>query len=81
MVAYWALTPESLKSISVELPAGQGIDKWPTDAQLAKLVFEKPLTRIAADLGVSDNAVRKRCLKRGIELPRNGYWQRVRAHR
>ncbi|MDP0496431.1 MAG: hypothetical protein Q7Q73_09510 [Verrucomicrobiota bacterium JB024] len=23
--AYWALTPESLKSISVELPAGQGI--------------------------------------------------------
>jgi integrase len=79
--AYWALTPESLKSIRVELPTGQGIDKWPTDVQLVKLVFEKPLTRIAADLGVSDNAVRKRCLKRGIELPRNGYWQRVRAHR
>lgn len=74
--AYWALTPESLKSISVELPAGQGIDKWPTDTQLAKLVFEKPLTRIAADLGVSDNAVRKRCMTRGIELPKNGYWQK-----
>ena len=73
---YWQLTPESLKSIMVELPTGQGIDNWPSDQELAKLVYEKPLTHIAKDLGVSDNAVRKRCLTRDIELPKNGYWQR-----
>ncbi len=73
---YWQLSPESLKTITVELPTGQGIDNWPSDQKLAKLVYEKPLTHIAKDLGVSDNAVRKRCLTRDIKLPKNGYWQR-----
>jgi integrase len=79
---FWSLTPSVLEEMKVEvdLPTERLVE-WPTDSQLAKLVFEKPLARIAADLGVSDNAVRKRCMTRGIELPKNGYWQRIRAHR
>ena len=80
VTAYWQLIPDSLASTSVPLPSSQGIDNWPTDKQLARLVFEKPLTHIATDLGVFDNAVRKRCISRGIELPKNGYWQK-RAYR
>ncbi|MBC2595437.1 hypothetical protein H5P28_15085 [Ruficoccus amylovorans] len=77
--AYWSLTPESLEGVEVELPAGQGFDDWPTDKVLSRLVWEKPLRALGAELGVSDNAVRKRCLARGIELPKNGYWQRQHA--
>ena len=74
---FWSLTPSALEEMKVEvdLPT-ERLVQWPTDSQLAKLVFEKPLTRIATDLGVSDNAVRKRCMTRGIEFPKNGYWQR-----
>ena len=36
----------------------------------------KPLSRLAVDLNVSDSAIRKRCKQRGIELPKNGHWQR-----
>jgi hypothetical protein len=37
---------------------------------LEKLVKEKPLTQIGKFLGVTDNAVRKRCIKLGIPLPK-----------
>jgi len=44
--------------------------------ELEKLVSEKPFTQIGKQFGVSDNAVRKRCKKLGIEIPKNGagYW-------
>jgi hypothetical protein len=70
---FWLLSPDSLKNITVKLPNGQSFDQWPDDKELAKLVFEKPLTRLAKDLGVSDNAIRKRCIKRDIKLPKNGH--------
>lgn len=48
---------------------------WPSDDELRLMVEVKPLTKIAAELGVSDNAVRHRCLNRGIPLPHSrGYW-------
>ncbi|QYY36748.1 site-specific integrase [Ruficoccus sp. ZRK36] len=77
--AYWEISPESLKTVTVDLPTGQGLDNWPDDKDLAKLVWEKPLSKLAKDLGVSDNAIRKRCIKHKIDLPKNGYWQRQRA--
>ncbi|MBC2595963.1 hypothetical protein H5P28_16985 [Ruficoccus amylovorans] len=76
--AYWEISPESLKTIKVHLPMGQGLNNWPSDHDLKVLVWEKPLSRLADDFGVSDQAIRKRCLKRGIELPKNGHWQRER---
>ena len=47
---------------------------WPTDTKLAKLVFTKPLIHLAKDLGVSDNAIKKRCKRKNIKLPGRGYW-------
>lgn len=48
---------------------------WPPKAKLAELVWTKPLIRLADDLGVSDNAIRKRCKKLQIALPAKPYWQ------
>ncbi len=77
VTAFWALTPESVKDVVLAgaLPARHSVS-WPSDSDLKALVWEKPLSRLADDLGVSDQAIRKRCLKRGIELPKNGHWQR-----
>lgn len=50
--------------------------QWPDDEVLRQMVLEKPLIHIASDIGVSDNAVRKRCIKLGIKLPDRGFWLR-----
>ncbi len=42
--------------------------------KLQALVWEKPLTRAAHELGITDNGLKKRCRKLGIELPPQGYW-------
>ena len=47
-----------------------------TDETLAKLVWEKPVSHVAKDLGVSDAAIKKRCRVRGIATPERGYWQK-----
>ena len=50
-------------------------------AALKKLVWEKPLRHAAADIGVSDVAQKKRCVKLGIRLPPRGHWARQRRGR
>jgi len=53
---------------------------WPTRFVLGKLVASKPVSEIARKLGVSDNAVRKRCKALNIPLPhRRGFWAKLRA--
>lgn len=42
--------------------------------ELEKLVWEKPVTQIAQDFGVTDNAVGKRCKLFNIKKPPRGYW-------
>lgn len=49
---------------------------WPSDAELKLMVWRQPVTHIAASLGVSDRAVKKRCRRRGIDTPGQGYWQK-----
>lgn len=80
VAAFWSLTPKQVltEKIDLELKEARIVD-WPKDARLKKLVWEKPLSRLAGDLGVTDNAIRKRCRTRGIELPKNGHWQKRRA--
>lgn len=47
--------------------------------ELSALVITKPMTEIGKMFGVSDNAVKKRCKKFGIELiPMRGHWTRTR---
>jgi integrase len=75
--AYWALTPSTLpKNIEVTLPADDKVT-WPTGAKLTKLVWQKPMSHLAKELGVTDVAIKKHCVKAGIKLPSLGHWQRV----
>ena len=73
--AYWSLTPAAIRraGVKVTLPSGVKL-KWPSKAALKKLVWQKPLIHAATDIGVSDVALRKHCVKLGIELPPRGHW-------
>lgn len=48
--------------------------QWPSKEELEKLLWEKPTTYIAKDLGVSDKAVEKHVKKLGLTKPPRGYW-------
>lgn len=54
---------------------------WPSELELRTLVLSKPVSSIALDLGVSGNAIKKRCKRLGIILPTRGYWQKLQAQR
>lgn len=48
--------------------------------ELMSFVAEKPLSEIGKMFGVSDNAIKKRCVKLGIELkPMRGHWSKLRS--
>lgn len=51
----------------------------PTPEELKKLIWEKPMVKLAEKWGVSDRAIKKRCRKYDIETPGRGYWQKKRA--
>lgn len=52
-----------------------------TRQELYKLVWEKPLTHIAKELGYSDNGIRKVCIKHNIPLPKAGYWSKLKHNK
>jgi hypothetical protein len=52
---------------------------WPSAAALEKLIWEKPTSQVAKDLGVSDKAVEKHCKKLGLKKPPRGYWAKIQA--
>jgi hypothetical protein len=74
---FWSLTPAKLRANppQVELEIKRRVI-WPDKAALKKLVWQKPLVHAAKEIGVSDVALRKHCVKLGIELPGQGHWQR-----
>ncbi|MCH7225066.1 tyrosine-type recombinase/integrase [Haloferula sp. A504] len=78
--AFWDLLPDRVEGTELKsaLPTPQRFD-YPSKAKLKHLVWKKPLTHIAADLGVSDVALKKHCTKLGIELPGRGFWQKAAA--
>ena len=45
--------------------------------ELKRLIWELPTSKIAEQLGVSDNAIGNRCKTYGIEKPPRGYWRKV----
>ncbi len=49
---------------------------WPSLEELKTLVWGQALIKLAPTLGVTDNAIRKRCRKLGIALPPAGYFLR-----
>lgn len=74
---FWNLTPATLraKPPKVALEIKRRLE-WPDKKALKKLVWQHPLVRVAKEIGVSDVALRKHCVKQGIELPRKGHWQK-----
>ena len=46
-------------------------------AELYKLVWEKPVTHVAKEYGISDVAIRKICVKHGIPTPPLRYWAKL----
>lgn len=59
--------------------AGRSRVNWPSREDLQKLVWQVPLTQVAAQLQCTDSSVRKRCLAQAIPLPPHGYWHRLKA--
>ena len=47
--------------------------------ELYQKVWEKPVSEVAKEYGISDNALRKRCINLHVPLPERGYWARLRA--
>lgn len=52
---------------------------WPSNEELAVLVWNVPCAQLAVDLGVSDKAIEKRCKKFQIAKPPRGYWAKQRS--
>jgi hypothetical protein len=50
-----------------------------TREALYKLVWSKPITQAAAELGVSDNGLAKICDRLQVPTPYRGYWAKVAA--
>lgn len=48
-------------------------------SELYDMVWTKAVSKIAPELGISDVALRKRCVKHAIPLPDNRYWGRLYA--
>ena len=59
---------------SNNLPTSKTKIQWPSKEELEKLLWEKPTTHIAKDLGVSDKAVEKHIKKLNLTKPPRGYW-------
>ncbi len=47
---------------------------WPTREELAELLWTMPLTKIAAQFGVSGRAVTYWMVSYGLDKPPRGYW-------
>jgi integrase len=77
---FWKLTPEVVHSdVSVVKLPSRKLTNWPRKSALRELVWAKPMSHAATELGVSDVALRKRCISLGIELPTRGHWLRQSA--
>lgn len=47
--------------------------------QLYELVWSKPMREAAADVGISDVGLKKRCRSQAVPVPPQGYWNKVHA--
>ena len=66
------------KGNQCRLCSRKGRDKivWPTQEELAIMVWEKPASHLAKELGVSDVSISKRCKQYNIAKPPRGYWEK-----
>lgn len=57
---------------------GRAMESY-TRQQLHDLVWSGPMREVAKKLGLSDNGLRKHCMKAFVPLPPQGHWNRVKA--
>lgn len=50
-----------------------------TRQELYEMVWKEPMTTLAKRYGISDNGLRKICLKLQVPLPKAGHWMKVKA--
>lgn len=50
---------------------------WPDDETLQKMVLENSLLKLSKVLGVSDRAIKKRCERQKIQLPKYRTWSKI----
>lgn len=75
------------KDVSLTALLTAHVEKWLTKESpstitaedLEKMVWSQPMTTVASQLGISDVAVRKRCLKLGVPTPPRGYWTKLKT--
>lgn len=48
-------------------------------SELHALVWEKPMTKVAAELGISDVGLAKACRRNGVPAPPRGHWAKLAA--
>lgn len=48
-------------------------------SDLYKKVWSTPMTKLAAELGISDVGLAKACLRHAVPVPHRGYWAKLRA--
>lgn len=49
-----------------------------TRKDLHKMVWREPLLTLSKKYAISDNGLRKICIRMNVPLPPNGYWQKIR---
>ena len=49
--------------------------------ELYHLVWSTPIYKLAKQYHISDNGIRKKCIKLDIPLPPRGYWQKIRFNK
>lgn len=77
------LEPSTLTSNSDDasrVPLDRYVD--PQEAlrqELFKKVWEHPMSDVSKEYGISNVALRKRCVKLGVPVPERGYWAKLKA--
>ena len=54
---------------------------WLTREELFEAAWDRPLTKVAAELGITSTALKKTCDRHDIPTPRRGYWAAVQSGR
>jgi integrase len=47
--------------------------------ELYEKVWSKPVSEVAKEYEISDNALRKRCIQLDVPIPKRGYWAKIKA--
>ncbi len=71
------LAPRQMSEKEVERALSQRRVQRPSKEELRSLVWDKPATEIAKQLGVSDKAIENWCKFYDIPKPPRGYWSKM----